>query len=744
MQCSATAVRTVSSMWARVFLLLSALAAASAASAEAVEATAPFALSSASVCSETGVDMPKSARSDSANAEATTVTLTTVGIQPFSAYGHVVCLKATVRASSGQTPTGSILFKDGVTALQSVALDSSGVAILVLPALTVGRHEFTAVYPGLNTFAGATSPALWYSVTLATTTMAMTASRTSTRHGDPVTFTAIVTADSGGIPPGGMIVFERGASVLARVAMDGNGKTVFTTTSLPLGDNLIYARFLGSSTHAWSAAWARIDIGLAGSATLLSVSPNPVQSGQSVTLAASVAPSAGGGGTPAGYVLFRRSGDVLATVPLSGGVASYSASGWPEGGHLLSASYLGSAPFEASDSQIKPLTVQQSCSDALGDATIFGGNTGARGGSSAGATAEAGEPDHAGTSIPLNSVWCRWQAPASGTVTMETTGSQFDTTLAIYKGSTASTLTPVASNDNIAQGTVQSRVTFRAEQGEVYAIAIDGAGVAVGNYVFTWNIAPVGSTVFASILPTSRSVLNGTPATVFATVANGGSIPLYICSIWVPPGFPAAIAFQAIDSANAFTLGDWNVPATIPPGGTQNFVVGITPTAVLNAAEIALDFTCNSQRVANVSGLNTLTLSSASTPTPDILAIVSTPSNDGIVTVPQSGTGFFAAAAVNIGATGYVTASVDDSGAHLPIAISLCRSDRQTGACIGGPPAASIGRLSLATNEVVTIAVFVTSTAPVPFSPGVNRLQLRLKTDDGVTRGSASVAIRTQ
>jgi lysophospholipase L1-like esterase len=87
------------------------------------------------------------------------------------------------------------------------------------------------------------------------------------------------------------------------------------------------------------------------------------------------------------------------------------------------------------------------------------------------ATAEPGEPDHAG--IPARaSVWYRWTAPANGQIRIETCDSDFDTVLAVYTGSAVDALTPVASNDDTCG--LQSQVQLNAAAGTTYRIAVDG------------------------------------------------------------------------------------------------------------------------------------------------------------------------------------------------------------------------------------------------------------------------------
>jgi len=62
------------------------------------------------------------------------------------------------------TPTGTVAFQDGATALGTATLSSSGVATLTLSTLAVGSHSLTAVYSGDAGFSGATSAALTQTV----------------------------------------------------------------------------------------------------------------------------------------------------------------------------------------------------------------------------------------------------------------------------------------------------------------------------------------------------------------------------------------------------------------------------------------------------------------------------------------------------------------------------------------------------------------------------------------------------
>lgn len=91
------------------------------------------------------------------------------------------------------------------------------------------------------------------------------------------------------------------------------------------------------------------------------------------------------------------------------------------------------------------------------------------------ASKEPGEPNHAGNSGG-RSLWWSWQAPALGFVTLSTqgsissqTGSELRALLAVYLGDSVSNLTAV-----ISDAGSQASVTFRAEAGKTYRIAVDG------------------------------------------------------------------------------------------------------------------------------------------------------------------------------------------------------------------------------------------------------------------------------
>jgi hypothetical protein len=98
------------------------------------------------------------------------------------------------------------------------------------------------------------------------------------------------------------------------------------------------------------------------------------------------------------------------------------------------------------------------------------------------ATVEGGEPRHAGRAA-AKSVWWRWTAPTDGTVYVSTKGSEFDTVMAVYRGTRVDALTEVASNDDDPGGLQTSALLFNASAGTEYYIAVGAYDGAVGGPV---------------------------------------------------------------------------------------------------------------------------------------------------------------------------------------------------------------------------------------------------------------------
>jgi hypothetical protein len=95
------------------------------------------------------------------------------------------------------------------------------------------------------------------------------------------------------------------------------------------------------------------------------------------------------------------------------------------------------------------------------------------------ATKEPGEPEHAGEAGG-HSVWFRWTAPLAGVVNVDTLGSEFDTLLAVYRGTNMTSLAFIAANDDGVGFGGNSRLEFLAEAGVTYILAVDGYQGAAG------------------------------------------------------------------------------------------------------------------------------------------------------------------------------------------------------------------------------------------------------------------------
>ena len=131
-------------------------------------------------------------------------------------------------------------------------------------------------------------------------------------------------------------------------------------------------------------------------------------------------------------------------------------------------------------------SVTRPANDALSAATAISGTSGSTTGTSVNATKETSEANHAGNSGG-KSVWWTWTPAGTGSATITTVGSSFDTLLAVYTGTSVTSLTAVASNDDISTSTLQSSVTFTATAGQAYLIAVDGYSAASGSIVLNWT-----------------------------------------------------------------------------------------------------------------------------------------------------------------------------------------------------------------------------------------------------------------
>jgi hypothetical protein len=250
--------------------------------------------------------------------------------------------------------------------------------------------------------------------------------------------------------------------------------------------------------------------------------------------------------------------------------------------------------------------------------------------------------------------------------------------------------------------------------------------------------------LLAAVLPSSRSVQVGVAADVFATVINWGSTTATSCGITLLTNIPVTGFFQATDPTTNQLIGSPNMPVDIPAGGAQSFFVRLTPTQDFAATDAQMSFDCtNTDPAPIVTGLNTLLLSASATPGPNIMALAATRTNDGVVNIPgPNGTGDFAVATLNTGTGGIITVSADTGSASLPLVVSLCQTNPASGQCIS-----AIGPTVITTinaNAMPTFGIFVTGSDHVPYDPAANRIFVRFIDQGSVTRGSTSVAVRTQ
>jgi formylglycine-generating enzyme required for sulfatase activity len=169
---------------------------------------------------------------------------------------------------------------------------------------------------------------------------------------------------------------------------------------------------------------------------------------------------------------------------------------------------------------------QNPSNNNFGSRTLLSGNSVSAIGSNANATAEAGEPFPA---VGRDSVWWSWTAPSSGTAILRTFNSKFDTVLAVYTGTSVSSLTMVGSNDDDAT-TLQSHLEIPVTEGVQYQIQVsshDGQAGPISLSIAYVNTAAPDSISLSKSWMDETASTGVTVATLGSTDPDAGDVAVF-------------------------------------------------------------------------------------------------------------------------------------------------------------------------------------------------------------------------
>jgi hypothetical protein len=283
---------------------------------------------------------------------ATTVTATP---NP-SSLGQSVTFNVAVTSvpTGGAAPTGQVTLTQGSTVIAQLTLQN-GLASFATSALPAGSSAITAAYAGDSSYSASQGSVT--AVVQSPTVTSVGSSSNPASQGQSITFTATITSTGG--TPVGSVTFTDGATVLASNVAVTSGVATFSTSALATGSHTIGASFTGSTGWQNSSGSLTEQVNQTSFATSTTVtsSPNPSNSGQSVTFTATVTST---GGTPVGSVTFAEGTTTLASAVAvnASGQAAFSTSTLSVGSHTITAAFTGANGFGTSSGTAAPQVVQ--------------------------------------------------------------------------------------------------------------------------------------------------------------------------------------------------------------------------------------------------------------------------------------------------------------------------------------------------------------------------------------------------
>ncbi len=405
-----------------------------------------------------------------------------------SALGSVVTFTASVTGDAAQ-PTGNVRFYDGTVLLGTVATTASGTATFATNALSLGSHAITANFTGDAQDSPSTS-AVTNVVIQNAAVVTLSSNASSVKVGQSVVLTANVAVS--GTPPTGVVVFSDGATTIATSSVGSSGNAVFTTSTLAAGTHPVSAVYKGDintlpgTSPTISEVVAKWLVGITvSSSNASSTIGNPLTVSVSVTPSSTV--------TPSGSAVLKDGASTVATLTLdSTGAASFDASSFTVGSHVLSVNYLGDDTNAPNTSASYTQTIQP-----IATTTTL---------------VSSANPSNGGALIHLTG-----KVTAAST---NATAGNLTGTLTIKDGGTVLGSGPLSADG-------------------VFTLDISSLSVAdhllVANYSGTTNYASsvsstldqkvVLATTSVELSPSAGSIISGNSVLLTAVVAGNGSVP---------------------------------------------------------------------------------------------------------------------------------------------------------------------------------------------------------------------------
>jgi autotransporter-associated beta strand protein len=519
-------------------------------------------------------------------------------------FSEPVVFSATVGVTNGGgTPTGTVTFVDGTKTLGTSSL-VGGVATLTVKTLALGSHNVTASYAATTNFAGSSTGsggAVTVTVNTDPTNTVVSSANSVSLVGQTVTFTAAVTAASGGTGiPTGTVTFSDVTNPLSPIGLgtfplNTAGLAFLPTSTLSQGSHSISATYnppVGNANFAASTAspaWVQTVLYSSG-VTVSGGTPTSPAYGQMQTLTATVfSKTAGSVGTPTGSVNFFADGkNMIGSGTLSGGTTTITFAGLTAGTHPITAVYV---PDSAS--AFNGSTTTTAFSDVVtkaGTTTDLSGPSSSTYGASITYTATV-TPAFTGGVVPTKTVTFYDGTTSLGTAPLSANGSTAVATFTISTlsaGVAAHNITAKYTGDNnylaspsspIVQTTVAQATTSLA-----FSSSADTAPLTAQS-VFSQSVT------FTAVV-TAQLPGGGTPAGPVAFFVDGSTTPS---------------ATVNLNSAGVATWVVSNLPI-LPPGQSHSIVGDYLGNNNYQPAPVATESLTVGQDASNV----TVTSASAS------------------------------------------------------------------------------------------------------------------------------------